>query len=133
MRWRRVGPASAALCLVALASAAVSPGARAQDDPPPVSAARDVMPFFRDKCLGCHAGAQPKKNLSLETKAKVLKGGDQGPIIVPKKSGESLLYLYLSGQRQPKMPPNERLDDSRIEMIRRWIDAGANWDLPAGN
>jgi hypothetical protein len=99
--------------------------------PDPVSFSKEVMPFFKDKCVTCHSGAQPMHGFSVDTPEQIMKGGDQGPAIVKGKSGESLMVQYLMGQRNPKMPPNEPVDDSAVKVIRRWIDEGARFDLPA--
>ena len=95
---------------------------------PPVSYTKDVAPFFRSKCITCHSGSQPQGGLSLETPETVTKGGRQGDLFVPKKPKKSLLWLYLTAARQPKMPPNEKVDDSQTAMIRRWITEGAVFD-----
>ena len=47
------------------------------------------------------------------------------------KSDESLMVLYLEGQRQPKMPPNDPVEEADVKMVRRLIDEGAKIDVPA--
>lgn len=97
---------------------------------PPVSYVKEVAPFFRSKCITCHSGSQPQAGLSLETPETLMKGGYQGAPVVAKKPEESLLWLYLTAARQPKMPPNEKVDESQTMMIRRWIVEGAKFDVP---
>ncbi len=64
--------------------------------------------------------------LDLDTFQGIQKGGHSGPVIVPGKSAESLLYLRITGKVTPAMPLNgKKLADSDIEIIREWIDAGA--------
>ena len=108
------------------------PVVQAADPPkrPPVSYVKDVDPFFHSKCITCHSGSQPKGGLSLETPETLMKGGNKGAPVVAKKPDESLLWLYLTAARQPKMPPNEKIDDSQTAMIRRWIVEGAQFDVP---
>ena len=48
-------------------------------------------PFLSDNCLSCHCQTTTKGGLNLETPALMLKGGENGPSIVPKKGAESLL------------------------------------------
>jgi hypothetical protein len=96
---------------------------------PPVSYTKEVAPFFRSKCITCHSGSQPQGGLSLETPETVTKGGRQGALFVAKKPEKSLLWLYLTAARQPKMPPNEKVDESQTAMIRRWIAEGAVFDV----
>jgi len=69
--------------------------------------------------------------LDLDTFSGIQKGGHSGPVIVPGKSGESLLYLRITGAVTPAMPLNgKKLADGEIEIIRKWIDAGANPPAP---
>ena len=90
------------------------------------SFAKDVAPIFAANCAGCHASNVAMGTLDLDTFAGIQKGGHSGPVIVPGKSGESLLYLRITGAVTPAMPLNgKKLTDGEIAIIREWIDAGA--------
>jgi len=90
------------------------------------SFAKDVAPILDANCAGCHAGNVTMGTLDLDTYQGIRKGGHTGPVIVPGKSAESLLYLRITGKVTPAMPLNgKKLADAEIETIRRWIDAGA--------
>jgi hypothetical protein len=54
----------------------------------------------------------------------VLEGSDSGPVIVPGKAEESLLFKMV---HEGKMPPRgkDRLSGAEVQTIRRWIEAGA--------
>ena len=96
---------------------------RAADTP---SFAKDVAPILAANCAGCHASNVAMGTLDLDTFAGIQKGGHSGPVIVPGKSGESLLYLRITGAVTPAMPlSGKKLADGEIEIIRKWIDAGA--------
>jgi len=96
----------------------------AADQPPSFST--DVAPIFAANCAGCHAANVAMGTLDLDTFEGLQKGGHSGPVIVPGKSGESVLYLRITGTVKPAMPLNgQRLADGEIETIRKWIDAGA--------
>jgi len=98
----------------------------------PVSYIRHVLPILKSQCLSCHGGANPSSGYSMETRALLLKGGRHGPAIVPGKSAQSALIRYLTGDNQPKMPPNGALDLDTIALLRHWIDEGAKIDsVPA--
>ena len=88
---------------------------------------RDVVPILRTYCLGWHSPTDPNGDFSMHTFAELSKGGEHGPALVAGKSGESRLYLMTSGQAEPKMPPedNPAPTEGQIEVLRRWIDAGA--------
>ncbi len=87
---------------------------------------KDIMPIFREHCHSCHAEGVTMGTLSLETYEGVMRGGNHGAIVTPGKSGESRLYLMISGKMAPGMPMGaESLRPGDIESIRKWIDAGA--------
>ena len=58
-----------------------------------------------------------------------LRGGDTGPVILPKRSDRSLLIRLVTGtDRDRVMPPKgERLTAAQVAVIRAWIDQGARW------
>ena len=81
------------------------------------SFAKDVAPIFAANCAGCHASSVTMGTLDLDTFAGIRKGGHSGPVIVPGKSGESLLYLRITGAVAPAMPLNgKKLADGEIEI-----------------
>ena len=102
--------------------------ARADEAP---SFAKDVAPIFAANCAGCHASNVAMGTLDLDTFTGIEKGGHSGPVIVPGKSGESLLYLRITGAVAPAMPlSGKKLAEGEIEIIRKWIDAGAQPPAP---
>ena len=95
---------------------------------PPVSYSRQILPMLKVQCAGCHGGANPASGYSMDTRELLLKGGRHGPAIQASKGGQSAFVRYLTGDLQPKMPPNGAIDKDRIALIRRWIDEGAKVD-----
>jgi hypothetical protein len=93
----------------------------------PPDFAKDVAPIFAKYCVGCHNAGEPESNLSLETFDQLTRGGDHGAVIVPGRSDASRLIRMLSGEIEPKMPPedNEAPTPAEIDVLRAWIDAGA--------
>ncbi len=87
---------------------------------------KDIAPIFSKSCSGCHAAAAKMGSLDLETWDGIQKGGKHGAIVVPGKSGESRLYLMLTGEMKPLMPMGgAKLAAGDLEAIKNWIDAGA--------
>lgn len=86
-----------------------------------------VFPILKKSCVGCHGGERPKGSLSLESLEKLQAGGKKGPPIVPGKAMESLLFLLVSAETKPRMPPKKEdaLSTDEIETLRAWIDGGA--------
>jgi hypothetical protein len=117
------------LLLAALAVAGTS--VKAADPGPDAieSFERDVRPLLVEHCLKCH-GAEPKLKggLSLNSRALALKGGDNGPALIPGKPEASLVVKALRYEDDDlKMPPKGKLSDVAIAKVVRWIEAGAPW------
>jgi hypothetical protein len=86
-----------------------------------------VAPIFEQRCVHCHGSDSPKGGLSLVTGRSVLKGGENGPAVVPGKPEESLLIDMVSGDA-PQMPQKDKpLGKEQVEGLRRWIAQGAHW------
>jgi hypothetical protein len=88
---------------------------------------KEAFPILQQRCLQCHGEALKMSGLDLRTRAGILKGGTNGPAIVPGNAGASPLYQRITGQEQPAMPmaPVPRLTADEIAMVKTWIDAGA--------
>ena len=84
----------------------------------------DIRPIFDAHCIACHQGASAQSGLVMETVEALLKGGEKdGPSVIPGKSAESSLLLYLKGERQPQMPiGGDPLPAEQIDLIARWVD-----------
>jgi len=89
------------------------------------SFAADVRPILQAKCWKCHGDKTRKAQLALHTADGVRKGSESGPVLVPGKATESLLFEMIHKGKMP--PPREKnaLTTAEVETIRRWIDAGA--------
>jgi WD40 repeat protein len=96
-----------------------------------VSYRNDVQPILKRHCWACHSAAKPKGKLNLETVAGMRKGGRTGPLFVAGKPDESLLIESISGP-EPAMPQKQPpLSSEKIDMLRKWVQAGAPDDSPA--
>ncbi len=95
---------------------------------PPVSYSRDVVPFLEEHCIACHDDGFETSELALHDLSAMLRGGRRGPSVVPGKGSESPLIQFMTGKRQPQMPPKTSIPLDKIDVIRRWIDQGAKVD-----
>ena len=89
-----------------------------------------IQPLLNSKCVKCHGPEKQKGGLRLDLKSTALQGGDSGePAIKPGQSAESrLLELITSVDENERMPPEgDRLTNEQIDLLKKWIDAGANW------
>ena len=82
-----------------------------------------VQPIFDANCVKCHGLIQQKSGLELDSPETVMKGGDDGVVVVPGKPEESRLYQYLASDSDPHMPPKKQLTDPQREAVRQWIAA----------
>src|SRR3954467_10777861 len=86
-----------------------------------------VAPGLRKRCVECHNPQKSRGGLDLTTRARLLRGGDQGEAIVPGKAEKSLLIEQITGAK-PSMPrKGAPLSAAELADLRRWIDAGAPW------
>lgn len=99
----------------------------ADDRKPVPDYARDIAPLLQKRCGGCHNAEDREGKLSTESYADLLKGGQRGTSLQPGDAGSSRLFLLITGQAKPVMPPDEddRLKADEIDLIKRWIDGGA--------
>jgi len=100
---------------------------------PDVTYNADIKPIFEKSCVKCHGGEKPKGKLRLDSLEGALKGGEDGKVVTPGKSTESMLILNIAhlGDPDDYMPPPKNkagigpLTKEEIGLIRAWIDQGA--------
>ena len=88
---------------------------------------RDIKPVLQKRCYACHGAIKQEGGLRLDTAVSVQKGGDTGTAINKGAPTQSLL-LERTASTDPdeRMPPDgEPLTAAEIELIRKWIAAGA--------
>ena len=89
---------------------------------------RKIRPVLADQCYSCHS-ANAKKikgGLRLDTKEDTLRGGDNGPAVVPGKLDESLMIAAIRwADKDTQMPPKKQLPPSVIADFETWIKMGA--------
>ncbi len=91
-----------------------------------------VRPLLVKRCYECHGpDADPVEGgLGLVSREALLTGGDSGPAIDPGSPAESHLLSAIEYGDLFQMPPDSRLPDAEIDILRRWVLDGAPW--PAG-
>jgi hypothetical protein len=87
-----------------------------------------VRPILVESCQECHAEKKHKGDLRLDNLPYILRGGEQGPAIVPHKPDESLLIKAVSyADKEMEMPPDGKLPEEKIAVLKQWIAMGAPW------
>jgi hypothetical protein len=91
-----------------------------------------VRPLLVENCHRCHSTATKQRgNLLLDSRAGLLKGGDNGPAIVPDHPERSLLIKAVGyTDADLRMPPKGRLTAEQVADLTAWVRMGAPW--PAG-
>lgn len=96
---------------------------------------RDVRPILSSNCFQCH-GFDPntrEAGLRLDTfegATKELESGD-GQAIVPGNSSESVLLMRVLAHGADRMPPEDsdkQVTTEQIEILRKWIEQGAQYE-----
>lgn len=112
-----------AILLLAVASVSV----RAQDAKVEFFESK-IRPLLVERCYSCHS-AKAKKlqaSLYLDRPDGATKGGDTGPAVVPGKPDESLLIRAVRYEEN-EMPPDRKLADAEIALLRKWVEMGTPW------
>lgn len=94
---------------------------------------RDIRPILSDRCFHCHGPDEEDRHadLRLDLKSEALAEREGHPAIVPGSLEQSVLWERITSDDELlKMPPpqsNKSLSPREIELIRRWIEQGAEW------
>src|SRR5690606_21122009 len=94
-----------------------------------------VWPILESRCLKCHGAEKPKAKLQLDTPEHILKGSEDGPVVVPGKPDESSLLqrVILPADHEDIMPPKgDPLTADQTAILRQWIAEGANFGAWTG-
>jgi mono/diheme cytochrome c family protein len=92
--------------------------------------AEQVNPILDANCVACHGDSKVKGGLRLDSYASLMKGGQDGPVIVAGKPDNSVLLerVTLPANHKEFMPAEGRppLKDADIAILRAWIAQGAS-------
>jgi cytochrome c len=89
-----------------------------------------VQPIFQANCYKCHGGMNHRGGLSIQTRAGMLKGGHEGPVLVPGDPAKSLLVRLIrhegpANDPMPMPPKQPKISDADIATVEQWVRAGA--------
>ena len=118
------------LMLIAMAIGAVVPMAGSNlVAAEPVTFEKHVRPILKTHCFLCHGEAGVTKGkLDLRLRRLLVRGGESGAAIAPGEPSESYLLSRISAGEMP--PGDKKLSVTEIDVIRRWIAAGATTARP---
>jgi hypothetical protein len=98
--------------------------------PAAVDFTRDIVPILRNSCVECHGPERQKGKLRLDAREHLFKGESGDWVVQPGKAEDSELY------RRITLPPDDLdimpsegdpLTKEQQELLRAWIDEGAEW------
>lgn len=70
---------------------------------------KSVRGLLTEHCVKCHGGEKTKGDLDLVTREGLLKGGEDGVMVVPFKAAESKLMKMIRHEEEPYMPEKSRV------------------------
>jgi hypothetical protein len=97
----------------------------------PVDFARDVQPLLAKRCYACHGPEAGEGGLHLHQREAALAELDSGAhAIVPGNLDDSELLARITADDESlRMPPEGKpLTEAEINVLRKWIEAGAKWE-----
>src|SRR5262245_11021204 len=95
---------------------------------------KHVRPLLVEKCLKCHGPEKKRGGLRVDSREALLKGGNNGPSVVPGKPSASLLVKAVRHAGELKMPPGEKgkLGPQSVALLEDWVQRGAPWAAEKG-
>lgn len=93
----------------------------------PVSYEKDIEPIFYKRCVACHSGSIKEGRFDVSSYENIIKGGKRGSPVVPGKAEKSFLYVTLTREERPFMPPRSEdpVTPEELALVKLWIDQGA--------
>lgn len=83
---------------------------------------KKVRPLLDTQCVKCHGPEKQKASLRLDTFNAMMEGGDSGPAVVPGDvEGSNLITAVCYEDADLQMPPDGKLDEEQIEMLKKWV------------
>src|SRR6266536_608856 len=114
------------MIVTALAGAAVAATAAETK----VDFVQSIQPVLQQNCIKCHGPEKQKGKLRLDSKEAAVKGGKDGPAFVAGDAAKSEMYrrITLPKSDDDFMPSEgDPLAKTQIDLIRDWINQGAQW------
>lgn len=104
----------------------------AAPDSAAIDFATQVRPLFQEHCVSCHGPDDSNGGLRLDHARGAFVEGDSGEqaIVAGDVSASEVLNRITSQDEDQRMPPEgPPLSKSEIDLLRRWIQAGAKWPV----
>ncbi|MCW0217916.1 MAG: PSD1 and planctomycete cytochrome C domain-containing protein, partial [Prosthecobacter sp.] len=95
-----------------------------------VDFAHQVVPLLRKHCAECHTGDKKKGGFSMNDRAALLEGSENGAVVDLKRPHQSaLLEVIRSDDEDVRMPPKGAgLTKDEITLLQQWLEEGMSWE-----
>jgi mono/diheme cytochrome c family protein len=113
--------AGAAVLLAAVSHAALAPAGEIEFN-------RDIRPILSDRCFACHGPDATKRQADL--RLDVEQSAKESVIVAGKPHESEVVARITAADADTRMPPldsGKTLTSAEIELIKRWIAAGAEY------
>jgi uncharacterized membrane protein/mono/diheme cytochrome c family protein len=90
----------------------------------------EVRTILAHNCYSCHGEAKMKGDLRLDSKEAIMKGGENGVVVIPEHPDKSELIRRISlpkGHKEAMPTKGKRLTEREINVLKFWIEKGAKW------
>jgi hypothetical protein len=90
----------------------------------------EIRPLLSKHCFECHGEKKQKGGLRVDHITYLKTGGDTGPAVVPGDPDKSpLIEAVRQTNEDFKMPPRDKLSDTEIAALEKWVRLGAAWPV----
>jgi cytochrome c553 len=88
-----------------------------------------VRPVLTQNCTKCHGAEKQKNGLRLDSRAAVLKVGEEGPVVEPGKPEASKLIKAVRHEAGVEAMPHkaDKLPDGDVAALTQWVAMGLPW------
>lgn len=87
-----------------------------------------IRPTLAGTCFTCHGGKKTSSGLRVDSRDALIKGGENGPAVIPGEPGKSLLVQAVRYAHDDiKMPPDKQLPEAVAADFAAWVKQGAVW------
>lgn len=90
-----------------------------------------IRPLLLARCVSCHGPQTQEAGLRLDSRAGVLKGSAEGPVVKPGNPKASRLIEVILHTGEVKMPPKRKLSSREIGDLTKWVRDGIAWGTDA--
>lgn len=91
-----------------------------------VSFGSEIAPILYQRCLACHNEGKPRGQFQVDNFARLMRGGESGDLLDLADPELSTLLAMIEDGSMPQ--DDDPLQPEQIELFRRWIQQGAQFD-----